>query len=99
MVVINKNKHMRITRHRTRSRGVHVSSIVIEVIKDILKPLYFFFTRKFHTHKKQKIHTSEQKQKKNKIFMCVKTSKRKKFACFKLPLITSFTILLVGTLK
>ena len=41
---------------------------------------YFFFTRKFHTHKKQKIHTPEQKQK-NKIFMRIKTSKRKKIAC------------------
>ena len=73
------------------------SSIVIEVIKDNLKPLYFFFTRNVYTHRKQKVHTSEQKQK-NKIFTRLKTSKRKKVATFKLPLITSITILLITIL-
>ena len=40
------------------------SSIVNEVIRTILNLFYlFFFTRRFHTHKKHKKRTSEQKQK------------------------------------
>ena len=51
MMIINKNKYMRITRHRTRSRGVHVSSIVDEVIRGNFKLLYFFLRENF-THTK-----------------------------------------------
>ena len=69
MVVINKNKHMRITRQRTRSRGVHVSSIVIEVIKDILKPLYFFLRENF-TRTKSKKYIQVNKNKKKTKFLC-----------------------------
>ena len=65
---MNENERVRITRHRYRSREVHVSSIIIEVIKGNLKPLYFFFTREFHNHKKQKIHASEQKQKRQNFY-------------------------------
>ena len=67
---MNKNKHIQITRHRGKSRGAHVSSIVNEVIKSNLKPFYFiFFTRKFHMHKKQKIHIREQKQKRQTYYV------------------------------
>ena len=40
-----------------------ISSIVNEGIRGLLN-LFIFFTRRFHTHKKHKTHTSEQKQEK-----------------------------------
>ena len=52
-------------------KAVLHSSIVNEVTKGNLKPLYlfiYFFTRRFYMHKKQKMHTSKQKQKKKKNF-------------------------------
>ena len=39
------------------------SSNVNEVIRAILNPFIFFFTRRFHTHKKHKMHRSQQKPK------------------------------------
>ena len=50
-------------------RGIHVSSIVNEGIRALLNFfIIFFFTRRFHTHKKHKTHTSEQKQKKQHFY-------------------------------
>ena len=61
-MIINKNKCVQIT--CSRLRGLHVSSIVNESIRAILNVfLFFFFTRRFHTHEKHKTHTSKEKQK------------------------------------
>ena len=49
----------------------HISSIVNEGIRAFLNLfiyLFFFFTRRFHTHKKHKAHTSKQKQKKQHFY-------------------------------
>ena len=48
---MNKNKRVQITRHRGKSRGEHESSIVNEVTKGNLKPLYFFYKKILHTQK------------------------------------------------
>ena len=52
--------------------GVHlknVSSNVNEVIRTILNLFnFFFYTRRFHMHKKHKKHTSEQKQKRQHLY-------------------------------
>ena len=97
-MVINKNKREQITRHRGKSRRVHVSSIVNEVIRGNLKPLYFFLREDF-TRTKSKKYIQANKNKNHRIIIRIKTSKRKKVAClmfrkkgFKLPLITSFAI-------
>ena len=81
-----------------------VSSIVNEVIKGNLKPLYLFFLREDFTRTKSKKYIQANKNKKDRIIMRIKTFKRKKVACFmfrkkgfKLPLITSFAILLYAT--
>ena len=81
-----------------------VSSIVNEVIKGNLKPLYLFFLREDFTRTKSKKYIQANKNKKDRIIMRIKTSKRKKLlvSCFikkgyKLSLITSFTRLLYTT--
>ena len=48
------------------------SSIVDEVIKATLNFFIFFLQEDFHTPKKHKTHTSEQKKKKGSIFMHIK---------------------------
>ena len=74
-----------------------ISSILYEVMKGNLKSLYFFYEKISHALK-QKIQAN--KNKKNKIFMRIKISKRKKVTCLQLPLTTSFTILLpITTMK
>ena len=57
---------MQITRRRSRSREVHVSGIVNEVIKGNLKPLYFFFYEKI-SHAKN---AYKQTKTKNTKFLC-----------------------------
>ena len=94
MVVMDKNKRTRITRHRSRSREVHISSIVNEVIKGNSKPLQSFLRENVTFTKSKKIHTSEKEKKKKKNSMRIKIYKRKKVTSLKLPLITSFIILL-----
>ena len=46
-----KEKIKKITPYR-QVKGVHITSIVDEGIRAILNLFIFFFTRKFHTHKK-----------------------------------------------
>ena len=66
-----KEKIKKITLHK-QAEGVHVSSIVNEGIRVLLN-LFIFFTRRFHTHKKHKTHTSKQTKKKSSIFMLIKS--------------------------
>ena len=60
--------------------GYHRSSIVNEGIRAILNLFIIFFTRRFHTTKSLKS-IQANKNKKDSIFMRIKTSKRKKIAC------------------
>ena len=59
-IVIKKKKLKKIVIkfHASRKMIVCFSSMVNEGIRAILN-LFFFFTRRFHTHKKHKTHTSE----------------------------------------
>ena len=66
-MIINKNKCVQITCGSLR--GVHVSRIVNDGIRAFLNLfIIFFFTRRFHTNKKHKTHTSEQKQKRQHFY-------------------------------
>ena len=67
-MVMNKNKRVQITRHRGKLRGVHVSSIVNEVIKGNLKPLYFFLQEDFICTKSKK-YIQANKNKKDRIII------------------------------
>ena len=50
----------------------YASSTINEGIRALLNFFIIFFTKRFHTHKKHKTHTSEQKQKKQHFFMHIK---------------------------
>ena len=72
---------------------VKVSSIVNEGIWAFLNLFVFvFFTRRFHTHKKHKTHTSKQKQKKQHYYAHKKTSKRRTVACLHFVLFLLFVL-------
>ena len=54
----------------SRQGPKNASSMVNEVIKVILKPLFFFFfTRRFHTHKKRKKHKKHKTSNKQFFFL------------------------------
>ena len=46
----------------------YASSTINEGIRALLNFFIIFFTKRFHTHKKHKTHTSEQKQKKQHFY-------------------------------
>ena len=70
-------------------RGVHVSSIVNEGIRAILN-LFIIFLREDFTHTKSTKRIQANKNKKDTIFMSIKTSKRQKIVCLRFALFVLF---------
>ena len=76
-------------------RGVHVSSIVNEGIRALLNFfIYLFFSQEDFTRTKSTKRIQANKNKKDSIFMCIKTSKVRKVACSLICIFVIFMLFL-----